>query len=152
MKRVMSYLGYGWAVLSFFIVIATFFLNPSLSRTFASITGIAISPRYTGGTVERMIDHATYTTRIHRPVFDGLLSPRKTGFIQIDWQPRAGLPEVVEEEIDINGDGRADFHVSLDTEKGSAAIIPRDPSVRDLEHLYNLGKDGFAVRVVLRKE
>jgi hypothetical protein len=151
MARIKAFLGYGWAILCFFIVIGTFLLSPLFARTFASVTGLSISPWHTGGAVERVISHGAYETRIHRPVFDGLLSPRKTGFIQVDWQPRRALPPFIEEGIDFDKDGKEDFLVRLDTKKGAVELVSRSPAAREVERVFDLGEDGFAVRVVLRK-
>ena len=58
----------------------------------ASATGITVSPRFSGGEVIRSVDHGTYKTVIHRPVFDGLIGERRDGFIQIEWHPVTALP------------------------------------------------------------
>jgi hypothetical protein len=151
MKRLKSFFGYGWALLCTLIVLVTFALSPYLSREFASATGITISPWHTGGAVERVIDHGVYKTRIHRPVFDGLLAERKKGFIQIDWEPRAGLPGIIEEGIDMNGDRATDFLIRLDTEKRTATITPLNAAALSVEHVYNLGDKGLAARVKIRR-
>lgn len=150
MKKVLSILGYTWAVLCIFIVLATFFKNAYFGPALAAITGVKISPWYTGGEVKASVDHDGYRTLIHRPVFDGLFSDRKDGFVQIDWESAGALPPKVAEEIDYDGDGTADFLVRLDTISGAATLAPYNASVISVEGVYRL-KKGWAMRVELTK-
>ena len=150
MKRILSILGYTWAVFCIFIVLATFFKMTYFGPALASITGVKVSPWYSGGEVKTSIDHDGYRTLIHRPVFDGLFSDRKEGFIQIKWEPIRTLPPIIAEEVDYDGDGKADFLVRLDTARGVATLVPYNGSVISVEGVYPL-KIGWAVRVILTK-
>ena len=121
------------------------------SGKFASATGITVSPRYSGGEVVRSVDHGTYKTVIHRPVFDGLIGDRKDGFIQIEWQTRHGvLPPVIEDGIDFTGDGKEDFAFRLDTTAGSGTLTPHNPSVIAVQTLVKVNQ-GWVARIHLRK-
>lgn len=149
MDRIRSVIAYSWAVLCTLIVLVTFLMNPVLSEKLASTTGVTVSPWFSGGAVASVVDHRTYHTKIHRPVFDGLFGERKEGFVQVDWGPRAGLPQVVEERISINHGRRVDFLIRIDTRAGTATITPYDASVLSVGRVSSLGADGWAVRVVL---
>ncbi len=105
MGRLKPILGYTWAVIAVFIVLATFLGNGYFSRKLASATGVTVSPRITGGEVVQVNDHGAYKALVHRPVFDGLTGDRSTGFIQINWEGAGGLPPVVEERVDLGGNG-----------------------------------------------
>lgn len=142
--------GYAMAVTAFIIVIITFVGNETLSRVFARSTGAIVSPRYSGGEVVKVIDHGTYRSFIHRPVFDGLFSDRSGGFIQIDWRGGPPWPERLEESIDYDRDGVSNLTVSLDTQTLKADVSAKDPSVGGIEGAYRL-EHGFAVRIVLHK-
>ncbi len=48
MKKLYSTLGYAWAVLTIFIVLATFMGNDYISKKFANATGVTVSPWYSG--------------------------------------------------------------------------------------------------------
>jgi hypothetical protein len=150
MNRLKSVLGYGWAVLAIFIVLATFMANGYFSRELASATGVTVSPWYSGGEVTKTNEHGTYRTLIHRPVFDGLLWERTVGFVQVNWEPSEGLPSVIEEKINFNGDKEADFLIRLDTRTGRAVLTPYSTSVLSIDQVYKLSK-GWAVRILLRK-
>lgn len=114
-----------------------------------SATGLTISPWFTGGEVARTVDHDTYRTDIHRPVFDALIGERKQGFVQIGWTPLEALPARIDEEVDVDGDGQADFRVKWDTGSDQATLTPYASWVLRLEGTYRL-EDALAVRVTLR--
>ena len=151
MKKFKSLLGYVWAAAAFLIVLATFYGNNYFSRLLASATGITVSPWYSGGEIMKTVDHGNYKTFIHRPVFDCLTGQKKEGFIQINWSPAGGLPPVMKEGIDYDGDGREDFIVVLTTASGDAALASAAPNVRGIEKSYSL-RNGWAVRVLLKRQ
>lgn len=150
MERLKSLLGYAWAILILFIVLATFLGNGYFSRELTLATGITISPWFSGGEIVKVIEHGAYRTLIHRPVFDGLLTERKTGFIQVNWEPLEGLPATVEEQVGYAGDRKDGFMIRLDTGKGKAILAAHSSSVVSVDGVYRL-KKGWAVRVLLQK-
>jgi len=75
----------------------------------------------------KTIAHDAYRTSVHRPVFDGLFGPRSDGFVQIDWRPATKMPPMIQEKIDVDGDGREDFLIVLDTVKQTVAVSPISP-------------------------
>jgi len=151
MRKLKSILGYTWAVAALIIVLATFFGNDYFSRALASATGITVSPWYSGGDIVKVIDHGAYKTSIHRPVFDSLIGQTKKGFVQINWNPAAGLPSVIKEGIDYNSDGKEDFVVTLNTATGETTLSKTNPAVLDIGKSYRL-RNGWAVRVLLRRK
>lgn len=150
MKTLKGMLGYIWAFLTVIIVLATFMGNDYFSEQLASATGITISPWFSGGEIVRTVDHGTYKTYIHRPVFDALIGEKREGFMQLNWEPYAGLPSVIQEQIDYNGDNRVDFLITLNTKTGDASLAAHSPSVLSIERSYRL-KQGWAARVHLQK-
>jgi len=150
MARLKSILGYTAAFLATVIVLATFMGNEYFSYRFASATGIKVSPRYTGGEVMKVVEHGTYRTIIHRPVYDGLLGEREDGFIQIKWESLAGLPPLIRETVDYDGDDKADFLVTLDSATGDTTVLGYNPAVVSVKKTYKLDT-GWAVRILLRK-
>ena len=153
MKRLRSILGYSWAALALPIVLATFFGMPGWAKALVGGTGLHVSPLYTGGEIRRTVRHEGYETRIHRPVFDGLLRERSKGFVQVDWaaDSSAVLPDAIDETIDVEGDGAGDFRVLLDTRTDQATVQPLAPRVLGLERVYRLTQER-TVRVRLRNE
>ena len=150
MKYALKIAGYAWAVACLAVVLTTFIGNEYFSERLASATGITVSPRFSGGEVIRSVDHGTYKTVIHRPVFDGLIGEREDGFIQIEWQPVTALPPLIEDAVDFTGDGKEDFAFRLDTVAGSGVLTARNPSVIALEWLVKVNK-GWVARFQLRK-
>jgi hypothetical protein len=143
--------GLAWAALCLGAVLATFIGLGFWQRILAEDTDIHISPRYSGGEVRQVIDHGSYRTLVHRMVFDGLISDRAEGFVQIDWVPteRQPLPSLIEEEFDIDGDGSDEMKVRVHTEAGRAELLHRTSWVLDAEPLITADAERI-LRVRLR--
>ncbi len=150
MTRLTAVFGYLWAFLMVPLVLAAFLGMPVWSHALVAATGLKVSPRFSGGDVVHEIDHGTYRTRIHRPVFDGLLGERSLGFVQIDWTSDGALPHRIDEEIDL-GDRGACIHVGLDTAAHSAEVTGLAEPVLGLAGVYGL-HHGVAVRIKLRNQ
>ena len=151
MQKVKSILGYSWSALALPVILATFVGMHSWTEKLAQVTQVKVSPWFTGGEVVRTLPHEGYVTRIHRPVFDGLLGERRSGFVQVDWvAPKfsTGLPAQIAEEIDWDGDGRADFSIQLDTTTDAAVLSPLSPRVTGSEKVIRLERQR-TVRVLL---
>lgn len=151
MAKLRAILGYIAAVLTVPIILVTFMGMGPLAELLVSATGLTVSPWFSGGEVAQTVDHDSYQTHIHRPVFDALIGERREGFVQVDWEPVGALPALVSEDIDADGDGQADFRVELDTRAGQATVTPYNPRVVGLEGVYRL-EHAWVVRVTLRNE
>jgi hypothetical protein len=151
MKKLKSFTGYIWAMAAIIIALATFFGQNYFSRTLAAKTGVTVNPWHSGGEVMRTVDHGNYKTDIHRPVFDYLIGQTKEGFIQINWEPAAALPQIIRESFDYNNDGKEGFVVTLNTVTGEATLAGSNPVVLGIEKSYRL-KNGWAVRVLLKRQ
>jgi hypothetical protein len=151
MFRIRSYLAYGWALLAVPLVLVTFMGMPSLAGKLVAVTGLHVHPMYTGGEVAQTLDHPQYKTIVHRPVFDGLIGQRQTGFVQIRWEPAAdaNLPDSIDEQIDFDQDGKADLRIQLDTATDKARLEALDKRVVSVQEVIRVGK-GRIVRIDLR--
>ncbi len=154
-EKLRSAAGYTMAAAALAVVLVTFIGSNRLSLILVRATGITVSARYTGGEVVKTIDHGTYRTLIHRPVFDGLIGERRDGFIQINWDGAPPWPAVLNETVDHDGDSVVDLMVAFDTatlhataQKGPSR---KGPLVTGIENTYKLDK-GFAVRIALRNK
>jgi len=148
MSKLTAITGYTLAVLAIPVVLATFIGMQFWAGKLVSATGLKVSPWYTGGEVLKKIDHGAYQTLIHRAVFDGLVCERSKGFVQVDWTPLTALPETIEEDIDYNDDGQADFHIELDAKTGQARLSALNSRILDLGGTFKL-KKAWAIRVSL---
>ncbi len=150
MSRIKTFLAYTWAFLAAPLVLATFMGMDSFAGKLVAVTGLHVHPIYTGGAIAQTIDHGSYQTLIHEPVFDGLLGPRKHGFVQIEWRPKdATLPERIEEPIDLDANGTSEFAIRLDTKTNDAGITPSDPCILSLDEVLTVG-DTRMIRVHLK--
>ena len=148
MTKVKAILGYVLASLSVPIVLVALIGTPFWTELMVSATGVTVSPWFTGGEVVRSIDHGAYQTHIHRPVFDALIGERREGFVQVDWAPRGALPARLDEEVDLDGDGQADFRVEFETQAQQVTLTPYARHVVALEGSYQL-EDAWVIRVTL---
>jgi hypothetical protein len=144
-------MGYIWAVAAIVIALATFFGHNYFSRALATATGVTVNPRFSGGEIIKIVDHGSYKTAMHRPVFDSLVGQTKEGFVQINWEPAAGLPQIIREGFDYNQDGKDDFIVTLNTTTGETTLTKNSPDVFNIGKVYRL-KNGWAVRVLLKRQ
>jgi len=150
MAKLRSVLGYIVAALSIPLMIAAVagFAFP-LGEAFVSATGLEHSANWSGGEVVQTFEHGTYQTEVHRPVFDALIGEHKEGFVQVAWRPADALPARIDEEIDADADGQADFRIELETAARQATLTPYSPDVMELEWVYDLGET-IAIRVTLK--
>ena len=151
MSRIRPYLAYSWALMATPLLLVTFMHMDTLPGRLVAVTGLHVHPVYTGGEELQTIDHPGYTTIVHRPVFDGLIGQRQTGFVQIKWQPTdANLPDLVDEEIDVDEDGKADMRVQLDPRTDNVHLDPLDSRVLSVNEVIKVGSARI-VRINLRK-
>lgn len=83
------------------------------------------------------VQHNGYKTLIRETVSDALIGERREGFFQVDWTHRGLLPAVIEEDIDYDGDGSADFQIRLDTESEQAEIEAYNAAVLGMDGVYH---------------
>ena len=149
MARLKSVLGYFAAVLSGLVMLATLPAIIFLAEPFITASGLTVAAKYTGGKVAQTIDHGAYQTRVHKPAFEALIGQSKRGFVQVDWAPLDKLPPRIDEQIDADGDGRADLRLEVDTVNKRSTLTPNASWVLDLEGTYRL-KEAMMVRVRLK--
>jgi hypothetical protein len=142
-QKLRSGIAYTWAALCLVVILATFMGMGFWERTLAKGTGIHVSARFSGGEVVQTFDHGLYRTLRHRPVFDGLLRERGEGFVQIDWVPleKQSLPSTIKEILDIDGDGRIDLSVEVDTSAGKVQLVRNAPWVIGPEPLISVDSE-----------
>ena len=145
MNRTTTTLGYTAAGLTILgaVLIPLLFINV-FTRGVAA-TGVQINPVYSGGDVLRTIDRGGYRIVVHRLVPRAAPLQRGDSFVQFDWTPVAALPAHVSEEIDFDGDGRADLRAAFDVDRNPAKplrvdVTPLNPRVR---RLAGVGRDSM---------
>jgi hypothetical protein len=151
LQRIRAILGYTWAVAALFVVLATFFGMNSWANLFVATTGLRISPWFTGGEVQQTVEHGTYQTLIHQPVFDSLIGERDEGFAQVTWRPAEGhkLPDQIVDTVDVSGDGKPDFELTLDNRADAVTLKALQPWVLSAGEVLK-PHDQRAVRIALQ--
>ncbi len=148
MKTLRSLLVYLVAFTVIPLVVVAFANLYPLARVLMGATGLTIAPHISGGPIVRRIDHGAYTTSIHQPVFESLFGRPREGFVQVAWSRKADVPAIIDEEIDYDGDGTADFRLRWDRAAGDLRLTPHRAEVGTLAGHYALA-DRYAVRVNL---
>lgn len=150
MKKMKALLGYIAAVLMVPLAMFTLMGMGPVAEAIVNVTGVQISPWFTGGEVARTVAHTAYETRIHQPVFDGLIGQTREGFVQIVWSPLESLPGTVDETIDFDADGTPDFAVTLHPLNKTAEWQPLTGQPYGMDGPYTIG-EGVGVRIKLRR-
>lgn len=148
-RFVRAFLAYNLCLAAVLVVMATFIGLNSWTAVLVHATGLQISPWITGGDPARTVDHGTYSTQIHHPVFRGLLGERDEGFVQVDWIPKISTPVRIDEPIDFDADGSADFLIQWAPRTEPPTLTPLRSAVLGLRSHHELS-DRFAIRVNLR--
>lgn len=148
MKTLRSISAYLIALLLILVVPVSFVGLTDFARLIVNVTGLTINPLYSGGRVVRELSHGAYVTRLHAPVFESLVGRAESGFVQIDWAPKAGVPAVIDETVDYDADGRADFHVRWERAGGVPVLSDQRAEVLGVEGHYELA-ERYMVRVKL---
>jgi len=150
MAKIKTVMGFLWSAIILVALPLVFISSDNLARKLVYASGMKISPVYTGGDVAKTIEHADYTSIIHKPVFACLAGETQKGFVQIVWRTKTKLPVTLVEKIDIDGDEKEDFTITFDTSSGKASFNPPDGAARKVMKVYSL-KTGMAVRVAIKK-
>lgn len=135
MRKLKSVAGWSWAVLCIILVLWGFMGWEKIARALVRATGLSVSPVYSGGEIVLAEDRAGYKTFIHRPVFDGLLKKRRTGFIQVDFVQTTSFPLEIRQSVSYDEDGPRSFGIILTTNPLHAGIVSAGPQVHDVNRL-----------------
>jgi hypothetical protein len=107
-----------------------------------------LNSRYTGGDIARQMITANCTLDIRKPVFNGFIKDRSSGFVQLDWH--GNLPETIKDSVDFDGDGKIDFNILINRKDPKTAIEIFNNMVKKVL-ISTPTSYGWAVRVGLDK-
>lgn len=103
-------LGYAGAALSLAALLGIPALMPLLCQAIAA-TGLEVDPSFTGGPVERSVSRGGFAIDVHRLVRPKTPLQDAKPFTQLAFKPADRLPPAVDEEVDLDGDGRTNVRV-----------------------------------------
>ncbi len=153
MKRLVSYLGYGAAVLTVLFAVA---LPIKLFPIFLSAVGaldLKIAPWFSDGEVAYVIDRGSHQIKVFRPAYPALVGEGSQGFVQLVWEPRSALPSQVQDTIDLNHDGIADCEISFSNPSDQAVkpvftVVPKSSWVFPVHDSVTHMREGILVERV----
>ena len=115
MKKFLSITAYTWAFVCVLIVPLTFIGNNYFAHKLATLPFMKINPKYSGGEVSRTYNKDSLIISIGKPVFPSLFGSAGKGFVQVKFSGRDKLPEIINQTIDYDNDGRPDFTIRINT-------------------------------------
>jgi hypothetical protein len=133
-NKIKSFLGYSWAIIAVPLAFVLSISIINIINNSAVIKNITTSSRITGGETDRIIKMDGYDIAIHKPVFEGVFSERKNGFIQVDFISIDNLPEIINAYIDYNNDLKNDFYLILNTKTNKIMLKALTDNVGKLTH------------------
>jgi hypothetical protein len=149
MKKIKIIAGIIWAILVLILILVFFPGFNRFSSSASKLPFMKINPRYSGGEVACERISVNCTLIIRKPVFDGLVKERKTGFVQIDW--RGNIPETIVDTIDFDTDSIPDFTIRINTKESTTQLDPVNKNVIGLD-VSTPTSYGWAARIMLKKQ
>ncbi|HEX7493605.1 MAG TPA: hypothetical protein VF346_05250 [Bacteroidales bacterium] len=148
MKKVKIIAGICWAFAGLILIIILFPGLNSFSASVSKLSFMKLNPRYTGGEIASQVINESCTLDIRKPVFNGFLKDRKSGFIQVDW--RGSLPDLIKDTIDYDNDGNKDFIILVGRKESKTDLISFNTKVKGVV-ISTPASYGWSVRVGLLK-
>jgi hypothetical protein len=148
MKKIKIAAGIFWAILCLIIIIVLFPKLNSFSSGVSRLPFMKINPNFTGGEAAEQIVMESCTLVIRKPVFEGLIGERKSGFVQLDW--RGKLPDLICDTIDYDMDMKPDFAIRISRSEPSTVLKPLDSKVRKVG-ISTPTSYGWCARVKIEK-
>jgi hypothetical protein len=148
MKKVKIIAGISWAFFCLILIIILFPGLNSFSLSVSKLPFMKLNPRYTGGEIAYQVISKSCTLDIRKPVFNGFLKERNSGFVQLDWH--GTIPDIIKDSIDYNHDGIKDFRVLIDRKNSKTVLEPIDRKVKGVL-ISTPTSYGWAVRIGLIK-
>ena len=148
MKKVKIIAGISWALFCLILIIILFPGLNSFSLSVSKLPFMKLNPRYTGGEIADQVISKSCTLDIRKPVFNGFLKERNSGFVQLDWH--GTIPEILKDSIDYDHDGIKDFCVLIDRKNSKTVLDPINRKIKGVL-ISTPTSYGWAVRIGLIK-
>jgi hypothetical protein len=148
MKKVKIIAGISWAIFCLILILILFPGLNSFSGSVSKLPFMKLNPRYTGGEIANQVIQERCTLDIRKPVFNGFLKERNSGFVQLDWH--GTIPEMIKDSIDYDHDGNMDFCILVDRKNSKTVLDPISKKVKGVV-ISTPTSYGWAVRIGLLK-
>ena len=149
MKNIRIIAGICWAVAGLILIIILFPGLNGFSVSVSKLPFMKLNPRYTGGEVATHLISEKCTLNVRKPVFNGFLKERNSGFVQMDWH--GIVPGEIIDSIDYDNDGKKDFCIEVNSTNSESGLEVYNDKVKKII-ISTPTSYGWAVRVGLSKE
>jgi hypothetical protein len=146
MKKVKIIAGISWAFLGLIVILILFPGLNSFSLSVSKLPFMKLNPRYTGGEIANQVVIESCTLNIRKPVFNGFLKEKKSGFVQLDWH--GTVPVMIKDSIDYDHDGKRDFCITVNRNEPKTILDPLNVKVKEVL-VSTPTSYGWAVRIGL---
>jgi hypothetical protein len=148
MKKLVQIFAYTWAIICALLIPVTFMGNGQFATLLSKLPFMKVSPIYSGGVADRVIEKSGMKITINKPVFEALIGESREGFVQIRFSDSTQLPATIMQVIDYNNDGSGDFILNINTRSNQTQMEPINKNVRQLI-VSSKVKNDWIVRVGL---
>lgn len=148
MKKVKIIAGISWAFICLIVIIVLFPGLNTFSVSVSKLPFMKLNPRYTGGEIASQVVVELCTLDIRKPVFNGFLREKNSGFVQLDWH--GTIPETIKDSIDYDHDGINDLSILIDRKNSKTDMNPINRKVKNVV-ISTPTSYGWAARIGLTK-
>jgi hypothetical protein len=146
MKKLRIIPAYIWASVCFILIPVTFIKNDALAEKLSRLPFMKIHPKYSGGD-ERLayISNGLHIS-VFEPVYTGIRGKGPDGFVQVKFAGTHKMPAAINEAIDYDLNGDADFRVAINTSDGTTTLEKLNSRVQSIQ-VSSRVKDYWLIRV-----
>jgi hypothetical protein len=146
MKKLRIIPAYLWAAACFILIPITFIKNDALAEKLARLPFMKIHPKYSGGDERIAYIKNGLHISVFEPVYSGIKGKGSDGFVQVKFAGTNNLPATINEAIDYDLNGDADFKVSINTANGATNLEKNNNHVQSIQ-VSSKVKDYWLIRV-----
>ena len=128
-----SSLAFTWLAATFTVSVFLF-MNIGAGEEWLVTRGVHVSPHFSGGEVNQVVERDGYTVQVHEYVARRFFVELHSGFVQVDFLRAGDWPGAISEEVDIVGDDRPDIRITVHPAERRASWECLDERVAGLLH------------------
>jgi hypothetical protein len=151
-KSCTAVLGYIGAGLTLLIAVCVPFVLMNFFSGAVAHAGLHVDAAFTSGSVAQSFARNGYRISVYQPFRPHLLESLEP-FQQIAWEPASALPAQVSDDVDLDGDGQPDVHVTFAVPANASAPLSVNvvPLNGKYQSLTGVQKESFA-RLIVRTD
>lgn len=146
MKNIFTIPAFIWAFICVLIIPVSFIGSDYFAQQLSYLPFMKVNPKYTGGEIARIYEQDSMIITVNKPVFPSLFGSGSKGFVQVKFSGVKTLPVLINQKIDYDNDGKADFFLNINTLTSDVKFETLSENVSAL-YISSKVKDSWIVRV-----